>query len=218
MVASVAEAEVGGLFHNGQTAVPQRIKLHELGFTQPPTPMKTDNSAAEGIFIATVIQKRSKAIDMRSYWMKDRVLKKDFFVYWKPGSQNMGDYFTKHHPQHHHRNIRATYLYIENSLLKINHKIITSLFGHTSRAGVQENNKGGESEMDYIKIFQNAQAFLVPLENSYSNDQLMHIFLDSFHQGVTYTAQIVSHQAELRREEIIMTKNIYLLHLYRLTI
>ena len=28
----------------------------------------------------------------------------------------------------------------------------------------------------------------------------MHIFLDNFHQGEKYTAQIASHQADLRRE------------------
>ena len=46
----------------------------------------------------------------------------------------------------------------------------------------------------------------------------MHIFLDNFHQGGKYSAQIASHQAELRRKEILLTKNIYLFHLYRLTI
>ena len=81
VVASAAESEVGGLFHNGQTAVPLRITLHELGFTQPPTPIKTDNSAAEGIVTATVRQKRSKAMDMQFYWMKDRVKQKEIFVY-----------------------------------------------------------------------------------------------------------------------------------------
>ena len=29
----------------------------------------------------------------------------------------------------------------------------------------------------------------------------MHIFLDNFHKGGKYTAQIASHQEELRREE-----------------
>ena len=29
----------------------------------------------------------------------------------------------------------------------------------------------------------------------------MHIFLDKFHQGGKYSAQLTSHQAELRREE-----------------
>ena len=56
--------------------------------------------------------------------MKDRVKLKDFFVYWKPGSQNIGNYFTKHHPPHHHREIRATYLYMANVLLKIYQKIV----------------------------------------------------------------------------------------------
>ena len=104
--------------------MPLRIKLHELGFTQPPTPIKIDNSAAKGIVTATVRQKRSKAMDMRFYCMKDRVKQKDFFVYWKPGSQNMGDYFTKHHPPHHHKEICATYLYMANTLLEINQKIV----------------------------------------------------------------------------------------------
>ena len=36
----------------------------------------------------------------------------------------MGDYFTKHHPPHHHREICATYLYMENALLRIDHKIV----------------------------------------------------------------------------------------------
>ena len=58
VVVSTAKAEVGGLFHNGQTSVPLRIKLRELGFPQPPTPIKTDNSAAEVIVTATVRQKK----------------------------------------------------------------------------------------------------------------------------------------------------------------
>ena len=124
MVASASKEEVRGLFHNGQTAVPLRITLHELGFTLPTTPIKTDNSAAEGIVTTTVRQKRSKSMDIQFYWMKDRVKQKDFFVYWKPGSQNMGDYFTKRHPPHHHREICAMYLYITNSLLKIDQNIV----------------------------------------------------------------------------------------------
>ena len=36
----------------------------------------------------------------------------------------MGDYFKKHHPPHHRREIRATYLYMANALLKIDQKIL----------------------------------------------------------------------------------------------
>ena len=56
--------------------------------------------------------------------------------------------------------------------------------------------------MNYIKIFQNTHALSVSVGNSYSGYQLMHIFLDNFHQVGRYSAQIASHQAELRREEI----------------
>ena len=63
-------------------------------------------------------------MDMHFYWIKDRVKQKDFFVYWKLGSQNIGNYFTKDHPPHHNREIHATYLYMENALLKIDHKIV----------------------------------------------------------------------------------------------
>ena len=30
--------------------------------------------------------------------------------YWQPGTMNLTDYFTKHHPPAHHRNIRKEYL------------------------------------------------------------------------------------------------------------
>ena len=55
--------------------------------------------------------------------------------------------------------------------------------------------------MNYIKIFQNAHTLSISVENSYSEYQLMHTFLDNFHQGGKYSAQIDSHQAELRRED-----------------
>ena len=37
----------------------------------------------------------------------------------------------------------------------------------------------------------------------YSEDQLMHIFFDNFHEGGQYSAQIASYQKESRREEYI---------------
>ena len=55
--------------------------------------------------------------------------------------------------------------------------------------------------MNYIKIFHNAHALSISVGNSYSEDQLMHTFLDNFHQNGKYSARISSHQAELRREE-----------------
>ena len=64
----------------------------------------------------------------------------------------------------------------------------------------QVTNKGGESAINYIKRFQNAQALSVSVGNYYSEYQMIHTFLDKLHQGGIYSAQIASQQAELRRE------------------
>ena len=109
-MASAAEAEVGGLFINGQTACPLRTTLEELGHPQPPTIIVTDNACAKGIADGSVKQKRSKAIDMRFYWIRDRVDQKQFTILWKRGTENLADYFTKHHPASHHQRVRSRYL------------------------------------------------------------------------------------------------------------
>jgi Reverse transcriptase (RNA-dependent DNA polymerase) len=110
VMASAAEAEVGGLFINGQAACPIRTTLEELGHPQPPTIIITDNECALGIANDTVKQRRSKAIDMRFYWIKDRVAQGQFTIYWKRGVDNLADYFTKHHPPAHHQRMRPRYI------------------------------------------------------------------------------------------------------------
>ena len=47
----------------------------------------------------------------------------------------------------------------------------------------QVTHKLGESAISYIKIFQNARALSVLVENSYFEDQLMHTFLNNFEEG-----------------------------------
>jgi hypothetical protein len=76
VVASAAESEVGACFHNAQSGAPLRVTLTELGHTQPPTPLRTDNSTAYGIVNETIKQKRSKTMDMRYHWLTDRVRQK----------------------------------------------------------------------------------------------------------------------------------------------
>jgi hypothetical protein len=83
-----------------------RQTLIELNHPQPPTPIQTDNSTATGIVNKTVKLKRSKAMDMRFYWVQDRIDQQQRKVYWAPGSLNLGDYVTKHHPAPHHAKMR----------------------------------------------------------------------------------------------------------------
>jgi hypothetical protein len=110
--ASAAEAETGGLFLNGQEAIPIRTALQELGHKQSTTgtPLETDNSTAHDILKAQVRMKRSKAFDMRYHWLKYRIEQAHFNLYWAPGRLNMADYFTKHHPPSHHKQMRYQYL------------------------------------------------------------------------------------------------------------
>jgi hypothetical protein len=116
VVASTAESEVGACFHNAQSGAPLRVTLTEMGHTQPPTPLHTDNSTAFGILNETIKQKRSKAMDMRYHWLTDRVRQKQFDVYWQPGCENLGDYHTKHHSAQHHKDMRGFILHQTNSL------------------------------------------------------------------------------------------------------
>ena len=81
VMASAAEAEIVGLFMNAQEAVPERTTLIELGHPQPSTPLKTDNITADGILNGTVKQKRSKALVMKFYWLKDRAAQGECRIY-----------------------------------------------------------------------------------------------------------------------------------------
>ena len=49
----------------------------------------------------------------------------------------------------------------------------------------------------------------VSVGNSYSEDQIMHTFLDNFQQSGKYSAQLAIHQAELRREEKYPDQNCF---------
>ena len=112
VMSSAAEAELGALFLTAKQACPIRTALEEMGHPQPATPIQTDNSTAVGIANDTVKMKHSKAIDMRFYWIKDRIRQRHFHIFWKPAATNKADYFTKHHPTAHHQAIRSQYLHV----------------------------------------------------------------------------------------------------------
>ena len=115
VMASATEAELAALFMNAQEAVAIRNCLRAMGFTQPATPLKTDNNTANGIINNTMKQKRSKTIDVRFYWLRDRAEQGQFCIYWDAGKNNLADYFTKHHPPMHHRRMQKIHTYIEGA-------------------------------------------------------------------------------------------------------
>ena len=126
-MASTAEARLGGLFINAKEGEILKTSLEEMGHPQGPTSMQTDTSEASGIINETAKQRRSKAIDMRFYSVRDICKQKHFLIYWLPGKYNMGDYHTKFHsPSHHqkqtplrmHTKISPQYTPCDNSTLQ----------------------------------------------------------------------------------------------------
>ena len=73
VLSSTAEAEFGALFHNTREVTPLRTTLAELRHPQPPMPILVDSFTAVGLANDTITQRRSRAIDMRFYWIRDRV-------------------------------------------------------------------------------------------------------------------------------------------------
>ena len=110
VMTSAAEAELGALYINSREAVPQRILLEEMGHPQPKTPMQTDNTTALGVVNNNIQPRRTKAMDMRFHWLRDRAAQKQFRFYWRPGTSNFADYWTKHHCAAHHKTMRTEFL------------------------------------------------------------------------------------------------------------
>jgi hypothetical protein len=110
VMSSAAEAELGALFINAETAVSMRQKLNELGHLQPHTPMQTDNATAHALLTNKILPKALKAMDMRFHRLRCRDSQSQFRYYWRPCTQNLADYFTKHHPTTHHKSVCPTIL------------------------------------------------------------------------------------------------------------
>ena len=95
---AASETEYAALYINAQHAYFERTVLEALGYRQPATALHADNMAAVGIANDTVKLRRSKAIDMRYHWIRDRVRQGIFEVLWSEGKDNIADYFTKTQP------------------------------------------------------------------------------------------------------------------------
>ena len=110
VMSSATEAELAALYIMAREAVYIRIILEEMGHKQPKTPLQTDNSMANAVVNGIVQPKRTKAMDMRFHWLRDREAQEQFRIHWRPGKSNYADYWTKHHPAKHHRTIRREFL------------------------------------------------------------------------------------------------------------
>jgi hypothetical protein len=98
-----AEAKLGALFINAKIAVSIRHTLEEMGHPQTHTPIQTDKPTAHALLTNKIMPKALKAMDMRFHWLRCRKAQDQYCFYWRPGTQNLANYWTKHHPASHHK-------------------------------------------------------------------------------------------------------------------
>jgi hypothetical protein len=97
-MSSTAEAKLGTLFINAKTPLSMCRMLKEVGHPQTQTPIQTDNSTAHALLTNKILPKALKAMDMQFHWLQCHCAQDQYWYYWRPGTQNVADYWTKHHP------------------------------------------------------------------------------------------------------------------------
>ena len=76
--------------------------LAEMDHKQPPTPVATDNTAADSI-VNGMAKKKIHSNRHEILLGTRQNMKKHFHIFWDEGKKNLADYFTKHHPIWNHR-------------------------------------------------------------------------------------------------------------------
>jgi len=98
VMVSAAVAELGALFITAKKVLPICQTLMELGWSQPPTPIQTDNTTAVCVVNKTLVSNKLKSMDLHYHWLRCRASQEQLRFYWDKGSSNWGDCSTKHNP------------------------------------------------------------------------------------------------------------------------
>jgi hypothetical protein len=93
------------------------MTLEELGHPQLKTHIHCNNATAIGITNNTVKRQRLQSMEMRYFWVCDKMAQDAYSVKWHPGQENLADYQSKHHLGPCHQAIRPWYQQEEHSPL-----------------------------------------------------------------------------------------------------
>jgi hypothetical protein len=117
VVASAAEAELGALFLNCKEGIIFQLTLEELGHPQPQTPVHCNNATTVGSANNTVKQQQLRSMEMRYFWVGNKVAQESYIIKWHSRQENLADYQSKHHLGSHHQTVCPWYLHERNSPL-----------------------------------------------------------------------------------------------------
>ncbi len=115
VVAPAAGAKLGALFLNCKEDMIFHMTLEEFVHLQPKTQVHCNNTTAVSIGNITVKRQRSRSMEMRYFWVCDKVAQDAYNVRWHPGQGNLADYQSKHHIGTHHQAVCPWYLHEEHS-------------------------------------------------------------------------------------------------------
>jgi hypothetical protein len=114
VTSSACEGEYGAAYMVARNAVWIRTVARALGYPQGPTVILCDNTCAVGLASDTLKTAKTKAIDLRFHWLRDRVRQQQFNIVWVPSDANIADFFTKALPIHEH--IRRLHQLVANNV------------------------------------------------------------------------------------------------------
>ena len=77
--------------------------------------MHIDNTTAVGIVNNTIKRQRSRAMEMRYFWLLDQETQLYFKFYYHPGQESLADYPSKAHTGAIHTHVRPYYIHMNNS-------------------------------------------------------------------------------------------------------
>ncbi len=103
------QSGTGRTLHHGARGGVHQTNTQRIR-TQTTTPLQTDNAMADAVINGKIQPKQTKAMDMRFHWLRDCQCQQQFWIYSQPGKLNYADYWTKHHPESHHCNMRKEFL------------------------------------------------------------------------------------------------------------
>lgn len=120
VVASAGEAEYGAAFIYAQHGEGLRNIAIALGHPQPATPILCDNEFAIGLATDTIKMRKSKSIDMRFHWLRDRIRQGHFTITHLAGQLILADFFTKTLSVANHQTMMPRLVYTPPAALHAN--------------------------------------------------------------------------------------------------
>jgi hypothetical protein len=100
---------------NGQCGVQLVNMATAMGHVMPPITMLCDNKFAIGLATDTIKQRRSKSIDMRFHWLRDRIRQGQFTIQYLATNCILADFFTKTLPTKNHLAMMPRLVHIPSS-------------------------------------------------------------------------------------------------------